>query len=96
VCRERDADDACDIAQEVCTGDSSTCPPDLRFNEGTVCSSGDSFGLCYSGACTSIEQQCEVYGEQTGTGYTIAETACSSYGPKWQVVENACDQRYKM
>ena len=93
VCRELDADNDCDIEQEVCDGQSSECPPDLRDNEGTVCDSGDSNGMCYSGECVSLESQCDAFGVSTGVTYDIADSSCSDYVPQWMVGANLCSTR---
>eukprot|EP01084_Bolivina_argentea_P153613 267848_1 len=94
VCRELDVDNDCDIAEELCTGDSSECPPDYRYVEGTWCwsPSGDSFGYCYSGECMSLEKQCTEYGVESGTDFSVAPTACPGVSaPDWQV--ESCGSR---
>jgi len=93
ICRELDADNGCDIDQEVCDGQSSECPPDFRKIEGTTCDSGDSFGMCYAGECVSIEAQCEQFGVATGISYDIAATSCSGYNPQYEVGANQCNVR---
>ncbi|KAI0307527.1 Metallo-peptidase family M12-domain-containing protein [Multifurca ochricompacta] len=69
VCRAaRDA--TCDTA-EMCTGNSSACPPDSFAPNGKSCGSG---GLaCATGQCTSIAQQCK----QLGASMNLQE-ACPS------------------
>ena len=93
VCRELDGSNSCDIEQEVCDGQTAECPPDLRYNEGEVCQSGDSFGMCYSGSCVSLETQCYEFGVSTGVSYGIADSSCSDFEPQWMVLSNKCSYR---
>jgi len=53
VCRPSTG--VCD-PQEVCTGNSSSCPPDQTAPNGKSCGNGLS---CASGQCTSRDQQCK-------------------------------------
>ncbi|KAG0197567.1 hypothetical protein BGX28_008973, partial [Mortierella sp. GBA30] len=56
VCRQ--AISECDI-QEVCSGTSATCPPDVKVENETPCK-GNSTGLqCANGVCTSRDLQCQ-------------------------------------
>eukprot|EP00485_Elphidium_margaritaceum_P019594 CAMPEP_0202730350 /NCGR_PEP_ID=MMETSP1385-20130828/186595_1 /ASSEMBLY_ACC=CAM_ASM_000861 /TAXON_ID=933848 /ORGANISM="Elphidium margaritaceum" /LENGTH=1359 /DNA_ID=CAMNT_0049396623 /DNA_START=346 /DNA_END=4425 /DNA_ORIENTATION=+ len=92
-CRALDADNACDIAAETCTGTDSQCPPDFRHLEGTSCDDGDEAGYCYGGSCKSIQQQCATKGAQVDEVYDVAPTTCSAYTPLWQVPSDDCDTR---
>ncbi|KAF9177299.1 hypothetical protein BGZ50_008907 [Haplosporangium sp. Z 11] len=58
VCRR--AISECDI-QEVCTGTSATCPPDVKLENLTPCGNNSSAtGLqCANGLCTSRDAQCQ-------------------------------------
>jgi len=61
VCRP--ARDECDAA-ESCVGFAATCPADLFFTSGTVCTNADYVeGLCFRGSCASREAQCTGIGE---------------------------------
>lgn len=67
VCRpSRDVN--CDV-QEVCTGNSSSCPADVVIPNGRSCGSGDL--KCASGQCTSVSLQCQNVGASMGL-----KTAC--------------------
>lgn len=72
VCRESTG--SCD-PQEVCPGDSGTCPPDKNKPNGESCGDGLQ---CASGQCTSRDQQCKtVMGSYTRGNDTHA---CDSQG----------------
>ena len=53
----RAAAQQCDLT-EFCTGDSSDCPRDVHFQDGTPCNSGSDY--CYSGFCEILDDQCQV------------------------------------
>jgi hypothetical protein len=57
VCRP--AVSECDT-QEVCTGETSQCPPDVFDDDGTSCANGTM--QCASGVCTSRDEQCTARG----------------------------------
>ncbi|KAI8086601.1 Metallo-peptidase family M12-domain-containing protein, partial [Halteromyces radiatus] len=57
VCRP--AASECDT-EEVCTGLTSQCPPDVYDADGTSCSNGTM--QCASGVCTSRDEQCTARG----------------------------------
>lgn len=57
VCRP--AVSECD-STEYCTGESSSCPPDLYDENGSSCANGTM--KCASGVCTSRDQQCMARG----------------------------------
>ncbi|KAF4551913.1 putative metallo-peptidase family M12 protein [Elsinoe fawcettii] len=72
VCRASSG--VCD-PQETCTGNSSTCPTDIRAPNGQECGSGL---RCASGQCTSRDQQCRtVMGSFTQNNDT---RSCDSSG----------------
>ncbi|KAG8627513.1 hypothetical protein KVT40_004996 [Elsinoe batatas] len=72
VCRASSG--VCD-PQETCTGNSSTCPTDVRAPNGQECGSGL---RCASGQCTSRDQQCRtVMGSLTQNNDT---RSCDSSG----------------
>jgi hypothetical protein len=52
-------DSQCDTA-EMCTGNSSTCPPDITARNGKSC--GSNGMACASGQCTSLSTQCQTIG----------------------------------
>jgi Disintegrin len=66
VCRPS-IDATCD-PQETCTGNSSTCPPDITASDGKSCGSGLK---CASGSCTSRNMQCQ-------QALNASSTACDS------------------
>ncbi|KAK2462101.1 hypothetical protein APHAL10511_006564 [Amanita phalloides] len=70
VCRPA-KDSRCDFS-EVCTGNSSTCPPNHFAPNGQSCGSGLS---CASGLCTSLSLQCQKIGGAMGYN-----TSCPSHG----------------
>lgn len=57
VCRP--AVSECDT-EEVCTGLTSQCPPDVYDDDGTPCANGTM--SCASGVCTSRDEQCTARG----------------------------------
>lgn len=67
VCRPT-VDDRCDTA-ETCTGTNSTCPADVRKDNGASCGDGLT---CATGHCTSRSLQCQ---EQSQSGMTFT-SAC--------------------
>ncbi|TSK34762.1 Disintegrin and metalloproteinase domain-containing protein 12 [Bagarius yarrelli] len=70
LCREPLGE--CDLP-EYCTGFSSHCPPNVFLQNGETCQDGTSY--CYSGVCTSIDEQCHVL---WGTNSTRAPPVCFS------------------
>lgn len=61
VCRA--AATECDQA-ELCPGDTSECPSDATFPDGSVCASGA--GYCFNGECPTHDAQClNSFGEKT-------------------------------
>ncbi|KAF9935511.1 hypothetical protein BGZ65_003341 [Modicella reniformis] len=75
VCRK--AVSECDI-QEVCSGSSSTCPPDERVPNQTPCKgTGNQTGLqCANGQCTSRDLQCLLQDRKGITKQCSATTSC--------------------
>ncbi|KAI1846512.1 hypothetical protein JX266_007409 [Neoarthrinium moseri] len=75
VCRTSTG--ACD-PQEVCTGNSPTCPVDKVADDGTSCGASGAGLTCASGQCTSRDLQCKtVVGAVTTDNNT---SACNSQG----------------
>ncbi|EMD41369.1 hypothetical protein CERSUDRAFT_101854 [Gelatoporia subvermispora B] len=73
VCRPA-KDTQCDTA-EMCTGNSSECPPDVVAPDGKSCGSN---GLaCASGQCTSLNLQCQTLGSSLNL-----QSACPSQDEK--------------
>ncbi|CAO3571993.1 unnamed protein product [Mortierella alpina] len=74
VCRQ--AISECDI-QEVCSGTSATCPPDVKVPDQTSCTGNSSIsGLqCANGVCTSRDLQCQ---QQQRPGINKACSASNS------------------
>jgi len=70
VCRPA-KDPKCDFA-EMCTGNSSACPPDHFASNGKSCGSGLN---CASGLCTSLSLQCQSVGGSMGF-----HTSCPNHG----------------
>ena len=81
----RSGDNGCDMAEELCDGDSAECPPDTFFVEGTACAEDE--GYCYGGACSTMEAQCSAAG--TGYGAPTEDEPCG-YTPHWQVADGEC------
>ncbi|KAF9263096.1 hypothetical protein L218DRAFT_928310 [Marasmius fiardii PR-910] len=71
VCRPS-KDSRCDV-EELCTGNSGTCPKDVTKPNGQSCGSD---GLaCASGQCTSLSAQCQSVGASMGL-----KTGCQNRG----------------
>lgn len=68
VCRPA-IDPTCDT-EEVCTGSTGECPPDITAKDGTKCADGLQ---CASGHCTSLDEQCR----KSGASLNLTE-ACDS------------------
>ncbi|XP_026083189.1 disintegrin and metalloproteinase domain-containing protein 12-like isoform X6 [Carassius auratus] len=62
VCREPLGE--CDLP-EYCTGTSPYCPPNVFLQNGESCKDGSSY--CYSGACASLDEQCQMLWGQNST-----------------------------
>ncbi|KAF9938922.1 hypothetical protein BGZ65_011906, partial [Modicella reniformis] len=75
VCRQ--AISECDI-QEVCSGTSATCPPDIRVDDLTPCKgTNNATGLqCANGACTSRDLQCQQQDREGITKQCSASNTC--------------------
>ncbi|KAF9309503.1 hypothetical protein BG003_009691 [Podila horticola] len=75
VCRQ--AISECDV-QEVCSGTSATCPPDIRVPNNTPCTgSNNATGLtCANGICTSRDLQCQLQGRPGITKGCGASNSC--------------------
>uniref|UniRef100_A0A8C1J5T1 ADAM metallopeptidase domain 22 n=1 Tax=Cyprinus carpio TaxID=7962 RepID=A0A8C1J5T1_CYPCA len=66
----RDAVNDCDIP-EMCTGNSSQCPPNLHKMDGYTCEKDQ--GRCFNGRCKTKDRQCKyVWGEKA----TSADKFC--------------------
>ncbi|KAL7869904.1 hypothetical protein AOLI_G00138920 [Acnodon oligacanthus] len=66
VCR--DAVNDCDVP-EMCTGDSSQCPPNVHKLDGYMCVAGQ--GRCYGGRCKTRDAQCQAL-----WGHNAADRIC--------------------
>ncbi|XP_072522708.1 disintegrin and metalloproteinase domain-containing protein 11 isoform X2 [Salminus brasiliensis] len=66
VCR--DAVNDCDVP-EMCTGDSSQCPPNVHKLDGYMCKAGQ--GRCYGGRCKTRDAQCQAL-----WGHNAADRIC--------------------
>ncbi|XP_017560032.1 disintegrin and metalloproteinase domain-containing protein 11 isoform X2 [Pygocentrus nattereri] len=66
VCREAVND--CDVP-EMCTGDSSQCPPNVHKLDGYMCVAGQ--GRCYGGRCKTRDAQCQAL-----WGHNAADRIC--------------------
>ncbi|XP_049320670.1 disintegrin and metalloproteinase domain-containing protein 11 isoform X2 [Astyanax mexicanus] len=64
----RDAVNDCDVP-EMCTGDSSQCPPNVHKLDGYTCDAGQ--GRCYGGRCKTRDAQCQAL-----WGHNAADRMC--------------------
>lgn len=57
----------CDF-DEYCDGQTVDCPTDFMYGSGTKCTSNSSAaGVCYKGACVSLDEQCKKIGSNFAT-----------------------------
>ncbi|KAK3551142.1 hypothetical protein QTP70_013907, partial [Hemibagrus guttatus] len=84
LCREPLGD--CDLP-EYCTGASPHCPPNVFLQNGETCQDGTSY--CYSGVCTTIDEQCHML---WGTNSTHAPPVCFSFVNKRGDMFGNCGQ----
>ncbi|MCJ8728689.1 hypothetical protein PDJAM_G00007360 [Pangasius djambal] len=84
LCREPLGE--CDLP-EYCTGASPHCPPNVFLQNGETCQDGTSY--CYSGVCTTMDEQCHML---WGANSTRAPPACFSFVNKQGNMFGNCGQ----
>ncbi|KAI2783212.1 zinc metalloprotease mde10 [Daldinia loculata] len=90
VCR--DSTGSCD-PQETCSGNSGTCPADVKAADGQACGASGGGLTCASGQCTSRDLQCRtLVGSLTNNNETSAcdSQTCQLRCASSQLGPNAC------
>ncbi|KAK6955092.1 hypothetical protein Daesc_002722 [Daldinia eschscholtzii] len=90
VCRESTG--SCD-PQEMCSGNSGTCPADVKAADGQACGASGEGLTCASGQCTSRDLQCRtLVGSLTNNNDTSAcdSQTCQLRCASSQLGPNAC------